>query len=130
VFVRTPLRLDFPIRSLPVTRKLLLVPVLATAALAVGVPAANSAREIKVGDNYFVRASGVPSVKVSKGTVVKWVWKGKSLHNVKVTKGPVKFGSSSMTKGSYAKKMKRRGMYTIVCTVHGASDQKMKLEVS
>ena len=102
------------------TRKLLFVPVLATAALAVGVPAANSAREIKVGDNYFVRASGVPTVEVSKGTVVKWVWKGKSLHNVKVTKGPVKFGSSSMTKGSYAKKMKRRGTYTIVCTVHGA----------
>ena len=112
------------------TRKLLLVPALATAALAVGVPAANSAREIKVDDNFFVRASGVPTVKVSKGTVVKWVWKGKSLHNVKVTKGPVKFGSSSMTKGSYAKRMKRRGTYTIVCTVHGASDQKMKLVVS
>ena len=70
------------------TRKLLLVPALATAALAVGVPAANSAREIKVGDNYFVRSSGVPTVTVSKGTMVKWVWKGRSLHNVKVKQGP------------------------------------------
>jgi plastocyanin len=113
-----------------VTRKLMLVPAIATAALAVGVPAANSAREVKVGDNYFVRASGVPTVTVSKGTTVKWVWKGKSLHNVKVTKGPVKFGSSSMTRGSYSRKMKQKGTYTIVCTVHGASDQKMKLVVS
>ena len=112
------------------TRKLLLVPALATAALAVGVPAANSAREIKVGDNYFVRSSGVPTVSVSKGTVVKWVWKGKSLHNVKVKKGPVKFGSSSMTRGSYSKKVTKKGTYTIVCTVHGGSDQKMKLVVS
>ena len=112
------------------TRKLMLVPAIATAALAVGVPAANSAREVKVGDNYFVRASGVPTVTVSKGTTVKWVWKGKSPHNVKVTKGPVKFGSSSMTRGSYSRKMKQKGTYTIVCTVHGASDQKMKLVVS
>ena len=111
------------------TRKLLLVPAIAAAALAVGVPAANSAREVKVGDNYFVRASGVPVVTVSKGTTVKWVWKGRSLHNVKVTKGPVKFGSSSMTRGSFSRKMKQTGIYTIVCTVHGASDQKMKLDV-
>ena len=111
------------------TRKLLLVPALATAALAVGVPAADSAREVKVGDNYFVRDGGVPTVTVSKGTKVKWVWKGRSLHNVKVTKGPVKFGSSSMTRGSYSRAMKKKGTYTIVCTVHGASDQKMKLVV-
>jgi plastocyanin len=113
-----------------VTRKLLLVPALAIAALAVGVPAANSARKVTVGDNYFVRASGVPKVTVSKGTVVKWVWKGRSLHNVKVTKGPVRFGSSSMTKGSYSKKLTKKGTYILVCTVHGASDQKMKLVVS
>jgi plastocyanin len=112
-----------------VTRKLLLVPAVALAALVVGVPAADSAREVKVGDNYFVRASGVPTVTVSKGTVVKWVWRGKSLHNVKVTKGPVKFGSSSMTKGTYKKRMKRSGTYTIVCTVHTGADQKMKLVV-
>ena len=111
------------------TRKLLLVPALAATALAVGVPAAQSAREIKVGDNYFVRASGVPVVTVSKGTVVKWVWKGKSIHNVKVAKGPVKFGSSSMTKGSYSKKMTKRGRYVIVCSIHTGADQKMKLVV-
>ena len=110
-------------------RKLLLIPALSAAAFMTAVPTALSAREIKVGDNYFVRASGVPKITVSKGTKVKWVWKGKSLHNVKVTKGPATFGSNSMTKGSYAKKVTKKGTYTFVCTIHGGSDQKMKLVV-
>ena len=91
-------------------------------------PAA-AATMITVGDNYFVRDGGVPTVRVNKGTKVKWVWRGKSLHNVKVTKGPAKFGSPSKTSGSFAKKVARAGTYTIVCTVHGASDQSMKLVV-
>ena len=110
-------------------RKLVLVPAVAVAALAAGVPAASSARDVTVGDNFFVRAAGVPTVKVSKGTTVRWVWEGRSLHNVKVAKGPVKFGSSSKKSGSYSKKMTRKGRYTIVCTVHTAADQKMKLVV-
>jgi plastocyanin len=92
-------------------------------------PAMAATKSIKIGDNYFVRDGGVPTVTVSKGTKVKWVWKGKSLHNVKVTKGPAKFGSSSQTSGSYSKKVKKAGTYTLVCTVHGASDQSMKLVV-
>jgi plastocyanin len=48
---------------------------------------------------------------------------------VKVTKGPAKFGSASQKSGSYAKRVKKAGSYTIVCTVHGASDQSMKLVV-
>ena len=111
-------------------RKLLLVPALAAAALATTVPPALSAREITVGDNYFVKPSGVPEVTVSKGTKVKWVWKNRTLHNVKATKGPVKFGSDPKTGGSYSKRMKRKGTYTIVCTIHGGWDQKMRLVVN
>jgi plastocyanin len=92
-------------------------------------PAVAATKRVKVGDNYFVRDGGVPSVTVGKGTRVKWVWKGKSLHNVKVTKGPAKFGSASQKSGSFAKKVKQAGTYTIICTVHGASDQSMKLVV-
>jgi plastocyanin len=92
-------------------------------------PAVAATKKVTVGDNYFVRDGGVPTVTVSKGTKVRWVWKGKSLHNVKVTKGPVKFGSPSKTSGSFSKKVKRAGAYTLVCTVHGASDQSMKLVV-
>jgi plastocyanin len=92
-------------------------------------PAVAATKRVKVGDNYFVRDGGVPTVSVSKGTRVKWVWTGKSLHNVKVTKGPAKFGSASQKSGSFAKKVKKAGTYTIICTVHGASDQSMKLVV-
>ena len=110
-------------------RKLLLVPALAAAALATTVPPALSAREITVGDNYFVTPRGVPTVTVSKGTKVKWVWQKRTLHNVKAVKGPAKFGSDSQVGGSYSKKLKKKGTYTIICTIHGGGDQKMKLVV-
>jgi plastocyanin len=113
-------------------RKLLVLTVLAAAggALAVFAASAPSATRVKVGDNYFVRSSGVPTVTVSKGTRVRWVWTGNDLHNVKVKRGPVKFASSSKMSGSYSKRLRRRGTYTIVCTVHGGRDQKMKLIVN
>jgi plastocyanin len=102
----------------------------AVAATALFAPAAPSATRVKVGDNFFVRSSGVPTVRVSKGTRVKWVWTGRRLHNVTVTRGPVKFRSDSQADGTFVKRMKRRGTYTIICTIHGGSDQKMKLVVN
>jgi plastocyanin len=112
-------------------RKLLVPIVLAAAggALAVFAASAPSATRVKVGDNFFVRSSGVPTVTVSKGTRVRWVWTGSGLHNVKVKRGPVKFISRAMTRGSYSKRMRRRGTYTIICSIHGGRDQKMKLVV-
>jgi plastocyanin len=112
-------------------RKLLLVLIVPVGAAlpAVFAGSATSATRVTVGDNYFVRPSGVPTVTVSKGTRVKWVWTGNDLHNVKVANGPARFGSSSMTRGSYTKKLRKRGTYTIVCSVHTGRDQKMKLVV-
>jgi plastocyanin len=92
-------------------------------------PAFAATRKVKVDDNYFVRDGGVPSVTVSKGTKVTWVWRGRSLHNVTATLGPATFRSGSKTSGRFSKKVTRAGTYTIVCTVHGARDQSMKLVV-
>ena len=92
-------------------------------------PAFAATRRLSVGDNWFVRPSGKPTVTVAKGTKVTWQWKGKSLHNVTVTKGPRTFRSGSRTAGSFSKKLTAAGTYTIICTVHGASDQSMKLVV-
>lgn len=110
-------------------RKLFLA--LAIAALAaVPVTAWAATKTVKVGDNYFVRARGVPTVSVSKGTTVKWVNRGRAPHNVVVTRGPQKFKSKVLSAGkSYSRKVRRRGTYTIVCTIHGAADQSMKLRV-
>ena len=66
----------------------LLVPVLALAVTAGSALPALGATRIRVGDNYFVRAGGVPTVKVDKGTRVKWVFRGDSPHNVKVEQRP------------------------------------------
>ena len=110
-------------------RKLLVLVVVAGLLGPAVTPAVAATKRVKVGDNYFVRDGGVPTVTVSKGTKVRWVWKGKSLHNVKVTKGPAKFGSPSKTSGSFSKKVAKAGTYTLVCTVHGARDQSMKLVV-
>jgi plastocyanin len=92
-------------------------------------PAFGATKKVGVGDNWFVRASGKPTVTISKGTKVTWQWRGESLHNVTVTRGPAKFRSGSRTSGRFSKKLTRPGTYTIVCTVHGARDQSMKLVV-
>jgi hypothetical protein len=92
-------------------------------------PAFAATTRVKVGDNWFVRAGGVPTITVSRHDQVTWRWTGKSVHNVTVTRGPVKFRSGSKTSGRFSRTMTRAGTYTIVCTVHGASDQKMKLVV-
>lgn len=86
-------------------------------------------KTVKVGDNWFVRTSGTPTVTVRAGDTVKWSWVGDSTHDVKVTKGPVKFRSPLKSSGTYRKKMTRKGTYTIVCTIHGKEDQAMKLVV-
>ena len=108
---------------------ILVVLVIAGALLSVLSATAFAATSVKVGDNYFVRPTGVPTVTVDKGTRVKWVWKGESLHNVRSVSGPARVRSESMTSGSYAKRMRKRGNYTIICTIHGGGDQKMKLVV-
>ena len=109
-------------------RKLIVI-ALVVGCLGVLASAAMAARSIKVGDDYYVRPSGVPTVTVSKGTTVKWNFRGSNPHSVTVSKGPAKFNSGVKSSGSYKKKMTKRGTYTIYCTVHGASDQKMKLKV-
>jgi plastocyanin len=104
--------------------------VAATAALAaaVAVPAvAATTKTFKVGDDYFVRKGTRPTVVVHKGDTVKWVWRGRVAHNVYAVSGPQRFHSRTMVKGSYARRMTRRGLYSIVCTIH--SGMVMKLRV-
>jgi plastocyanin len=109
-------------------RKLFLV-VLAVAALAVAASTAFAAtKSVKVGDNYYVRSRGVPTVTVSKGTKVKWRFATDTGHSVTVKRGPTKFNSGVRTGGSYSRTMRKRGTYSIYCVIHG-SEQKMKLVV-
>jgi plastocyanin len=88
-----------------------------------------STRSIKIGDNYFVRPSGVPVVTVARNTRVTWRWTGDSPHDVRVSSGPIKFHSKVQTAGTYSRLMTRRGTYKLFCEIHSASDQSMVLRV-
>ncbi len=96
----------------------------ALAAGALAIPAFAATKTVQVKDNKFVASS----ITVSKGTTVKWVWKGKAPHNVKVTKGPAKFSSSTKVKGSFSKKLTKKGTYSLLCTIH-APGMKMTIKV-
>ena len=108
-------------KLVPVSLVAALCAVLASQALAAG-------KTVKVGDDFFVRKGSVPTVKVKKGTKVTFRWVGKDMHDVAVTKGPAKFSSTYKTSGTFRKKMKKTGTYTIVCTIH-QPDMKLKLKV-
>jgi plastocyanin len=107
-------------------RTLLLALIIALAAAA---PAAASTKSVKVGDDYFVKAGRPHTVTVSKGTTVRWNWKGSNPHNVVVKKGPKHFRSGLKSSGHFARKLNKRGTYKIICVVH-APNMRMTIKVT
>jgi plastocyanin len=99
-----------------------LLPVVLLAALAgtlfVAVPAVSKRRSVEVDDNYFVREGSPPTVRVRRGDTVVFRWEGRNQHNVRATRGPVRFRSPIKRSGTYRKRMTRRGTYRIVCDLH------------
>ncbi|HEX2413796.1 MAG TPA: plastocyanin/azurin family copper-binding protein [Thermoleophilaceae bacterium] len=96
--------------------------------LLVAGPAVSKRRSLAVSDNYFVKAGSPRKVTVERNDTVVWSWRGSNPHNVTVTRGPLKFASRTKTSGVYRKKLRRRGTYRILCTVH-APTMRMTLEV-
>lgn len=77
---------------------------------------------VTVGDDFF----SPRRLSVGSGTRVRWVWRGSNLHNVTVTSGPRRFASRTQSRGAFARTLRRRGLYRIVCTVH---TQRMRIRV-
>jgi plastocyanin len=78
---------------------------------------------IKLVDNKFR-----PSRKtVARGTTLRFLWTGKNPHNVFVVSGPVQFHSGTKTKGSYRKRVTRKGSYALVCTIHSGMTLRLKV---
>jgi plastocyanin len=109
-------------RLVPLALACAVVATLAASALAAG-------RSVRVGDNWFVQKRGVPTVTVRRGDTVTWRFVGREPHNVQVERGPERFTSPTRDRGSYSRRMGRRGTYTLVCSIHGARDQRMRLVV-
>jgi plastocyanin len=100
-------------------RKLLVAGLLvAFSATLLAGPALSARKHVEVDDNYFVREGKPPTVNVRRNDTVVWEWEGSNPHNVSVTKGPVRFKSSTKSSGRYTKKLTRRGTYRILCTIH------------
>lgn len=104
------------------------LPIALVLALVLAAPAAAATKNVKIGDDYYVRYGSAPTVTVTKGATVQWNWRGSRQHNVVVQKGPVSFQSALKRSGSYSRKMKRTGTYKIICSIH-APDMAMTLKV-
>jgi plastocyanin len=100
------------------------VTALAAVALALPATALAATRGVAVKDNVFSQRS----LTVSRGTTVRWTWKGHGLHNVTVVRGPVAFRSSTKRSGTYSHRFTRAGTYVLVCSVH-APGMKMTVRV-
>ena len=108
-------------------RRLFVVLSVPAVAAVFAIPAFAATKNVKVGDNYFVREGSTPTVTVKKNDTVRWAFAGENPHNVTVTSGPVKFKSTTKSSGVYRKKVTRAGLYRIVCTIHDG--QKINLRV-
>jgi plastocyanin len=106
------------------------VPVIAAASLAVAgavaLPssAATTTKTVSVKDDFF----GPKKLTIKKGSKVKWVWKGTQGHNVTVANGPSNFRFGTRKTGTKSHTFKKRGTYSIVCTIH-APDMHMTIKV-
>jgi plastocyanin len=78
---------------------------------------ASATKRVTVGDDFFRQSS----VRIRRGDTVRWRWVGQNPHNVTVTRGPRRFSSSTKSSGSYSKRLRRRGTYRYICTVHPTS---------
>src|SRR5215210_4286670 len=105
----------------------LLVAALIAALSAIFVSQAFAARTVKVGDDYFVRKGSPPTVTISKGTRVTWRWVGDDFHNVRVQRGPARFASDYQDSGTFSRKLRKRGTYKIICTVHAGMRMTLKV---
>ena len=105
------------------------VPVIAATALAAGAVAlpsfaAATTKTVSVKDDFF----GPKTLTIKKGSKVKWVWKGQEGHNVTVANGPSNFRFGTRKTGTKSHTFKKRGTYSIVCTIH-APDMHMTIKV-
>jgi plastocyanin len=107
-------------------KKLLAAVAVIVIAAAVAVPAFAGTKNVKIGDNYFVTRANNATVTISKGSSLRFLWRGHAPHNVKKLRGPGSgFTSPVKTSGSWTHKFTRGGTYKLVCTIHAG----MKLTV-
>ncbi len=84
------------------------------ASFALPAVAGSATRKVGVEDDFF----SVTSLSVSKGTKVKWIWRGSDKHNVVTQSGPASFRSKLQKTGKFVYTFKKKGKYSYGCTLH------------
>lgn len=87
------------------------------------VPASAATKVVQAKDDFFTPKS----LQISKGTVVKWRFVGRSPHNVTVVTGPERFRSGNKKSGAYTRKLTKKGTYNILCTIHPGMTQTIRV---
>jgi plastocyanin len=107
-------------------RALVIIAALVVGGGAAAIPSlgATKTKTVLVKDDFF----SPKSLTISKGTEVQWLWKGKEAHNIAVANGPSSFRAGKRKKGHFEHTFKKRGKYSIVCTIH-APDMHMTIRV-
>jgi plastocyanin len=109
-------------------KKLLAAGAVTVIAAGAAIPAFAGTKSVKIGDNYFVRPANNATVTISKGSSLKFLWRGHAPHNVVKRSGPGgAFHSTVKTSGSYSHRFTRGGTYKLVCTIH--SNMKLIVKV-
>jgi plastocyanin len=104
------------------------LPIALVLALVLAAPAAAATKNVKVDDDFFVRSGDPPTVKVKRGTTVKFNWTGSRQHNIVTVKGPANIECGLRRRGTCERKARKAGTYKLQCSIH-APDMAMTLRV-
>jgi plastocyanin len=103
----------------------LLVVAALTAALVLSAVAFGATKKVGVRGLAFTPKS----LRIKKGTTVRWSWSGAVPHNVTSTRKE-KFHSATKPRVTFKHTFRHTGLYTIVCTIHRAAGMTMKIRVT
>ena len=113
-------------------RKVIAFAVVAATALTLAATAMAATKNVRTGDDWFVRpsATGFPTVRANRGDTIRWRNVGDRVHNATVRSGPSRWRASVIQPGrTFSQRVRRRGTYVIYCSIHGYPQQRMRLVV-
>ena len=101
-----------------------LIALAATGAVALAaVPAFAAVRTVRVDDNVF----GPKSLSIRSGDTVRFRWVGDAPHNVTRTRGPRFTTIRNRRSGTISRRLTRRGLYRLTCTIHPGMDMRLRV---
>ncbi len=82
-----------------------------------------AAETVFVTDNAFVRRTQRPVVRIRTGEAVRWLWRARQSHSVRIRLPGSTVGSAIRNRGSYQYRFQRAGTYSVVCSLHAPGMQ-------